>query len=163
MAQATRNRGISDHGGRRVNETRMKRTAGTSRPYGGIGRARGWARLALALVVGCVAVVLSGFGSGGWLIMLAGFAGLALAGAGVWWMLAHRGGTRLLGGLLAVAAPMGVLVLYAASGLWIVAAGAFALWAAALASARSALRNLRRPRGMHTRKASPGTLIKAKE
>lgn len=153
MARATRNRGTSDHGGRRVNETRTKRTTGGSRARGGIGRARGWARLALALVAGCVAVVFSGFDSGGWLILLTGFAGLALAGAGVWWMLAHRGGARLLGGLLAVAAPVGVLVLYAASGLWIVAVGALALWAAALASARSALRNLRRPRGMHTRKA----------
>ncbi|WP_245873533.1 diacylglycerol/lipid kinase family protein [Streptomyces phaeoluteigriseus] len=139
-----------------MNETRTKRTAGTNRPSGGIGRARGWARLALALVAGCAAVVFSGLlDSGGWLILLTGFAGLALAGAGVWWMLAHRGGARLLGGLLAVAAPVGVMVLYAASGLWVVAVGALALWAAALASARSALRSLRRPRGMHTRKAPP--------
>ncbi|MET9505162.1 diacylglycerol kinase family protein [Streptomyces sp. NPDC006622] len=135
-----------------MNETHTKRTAATGRASGGTGRARGWARLSLALVAGCVAVVVSGFDSGGWLILLTGFAGLALAGAGVWWMLAHRGGARLLGGLLAVAAPVGVLVLYAASGLWVVAVGALALWAAALASARSALR---RPRGMHTRKAPP--------
>ncbi|MEU8651963.1 diacylglycerol kinase family protein [Streptomyces sp. NPDC048737] len=138
-----------------MNETSAKRTTDTGRPSGGIGRARGWARLALVLLAGCVAVVLSGFDSGGWLILLTGFAGLALAGAGVWWMLAHRGGARLVGASLAVAAPVAVLVLYAASGLWIVAVGALALWTAALASARSALRNLRRPRGMHTRRTPP--------
>ncbi|MFH9863270.1 diacylglycerol/lipid kinase family protein [Streptomyces sp. NPDC017202] len=138
-----------------MNETSAKRTTDTGRPSGGIGRARGWARLALVLLAGCVAVVLSGFDSGGWLILLTGFAGLALAGAGIWWMLAHRGGARLVGASLAVAAPVAVLVLYAASGLWIVAVGALALWTAALASARSALRSLRRPRGMHTRRTPP--------
>ncbi|MEV6612715.1 diacylglycerol kinase family protein [Streptomyces sp. NPDC051051] len=138
-----------------MNETSAKRTTDTGRPSGGIGRARGWARLALVLLAGCVAVVLSGFDSGGWLILLTGFAGLALAGAGIWWMLAHRGGARLVGASLAVAAPVAVLVLYAASGLWIVAVGALALWTAALASARSALRGLRRPRGMHTLRTPP--------
>ncbi|GGR10857.1 hypothetical protein GCM10010251_28580 [Streptomyces aurantiogriseus] len=127
----------------------------TTHLHGGVGRARGWARLALLLVAGCAAVVAGGAGSGGWLVLLTGLAGLALAGAGVWWMLAHRGGARLLGGLLAVTAPVGVLVLYAASGLWVVAVGALALWAGALASARAALRTLRRPKGMHGHKALP--------
>lgn len=136
-----------------MNETRTTGIAGRARPYGGVGRARGWARLALLLVAGCAAVVGTGAGSGGWLVLLAGLAGLALAGAGVWWMLAHRGGARLLGGLLAVAAPVAVLGLYAASGLWVVAVGALALWAGALASARAALRSLRRPRHMRTRRA----------
>jgi diacylglycerol kinase family enzyme len=135
-----------------VNGTRTTRT--DVHPYNGVGRARGWARLALLLVAGCAAVVAGGAGSGGWLVLLAGLAGLALAGAGVWWMLAHRGGARILGGLLAVSAPTGVLVLYAASGLWVVAVGALALWAAALASARSALRGVRRPKG-HGRRIPP--------
>ncbi|MBO7937915.1 diacylglycerol kinase, partial [Streptomyces sp. S9] len=87
------------------------------------------------MVAGCAAVVAGGSGSGGWLVLLVGLAGLGLAGAGVWWMLAHRGGARLLGALLAVTAPVAVLVLYAASGLWVVAVGALALWAAALAAA----------------------------
>ncbi|MGV9556949.1 diacylglycerol/lipid kinase family protein [Streptomyces sp. NPDC003401] len=138
-----------------MKETGTKGTTDTSRPHGGIGRARGWARLALVLLAGCVAVVFSGVDSGGWLVLLTGFAGLALAGAGIWWMLAHRGGARLAGAALAVAAPVGVLVLYAASGLWVVAVGALALWTAAFASARSALRALRRPRGMHTRRVPP--------
>ncbi|MFE0454627.1 diacylglycerol/lipid kinase family protein [Streptomyces sp. NPDC058914] len=137
-----------------MNETRTTRTDGQVHPYNGVGRARGWARLALLLVAGCAAVVAGGSGSGGWLVLLAGLAGLALAGAGVWWMLAHRGGARILGGLLAVSAPTGVLVLYAASGLWVVAVGALALWAAALASARSALRGVRRPKG-HGRRIPP--------
>ncbi|SES48727.1 Diacylglycerol kinase family enzyme [Streptomyces sp. yr375] len=120
-----------------------------------VARARGWAQLALVLVAGCVAVVMVGASSGGWLILLTGFALLALAGAGVWWMLAHRGGARLLGGLLAVAAPLGVMVLYALSGLWPVAVGAVALWAGALASARASLRSVRRPKGTHGRRTPP--------
>ncbi|MFI1505467.1 diacylglycerol/lipid kinase family protein [Streptomyces sp. NPDC020597] len=120
-----------------------------------VARARSWARLALSLVAACVAVVMAGVGSGGWLVLLAGFALLALAAAGVWWMLAHRGGARLLGGLLAVSAPVGVLVLYATSGLWPVAVGALGLWAGALASARAALRSVRRPKGTHGRRTPP--------
>ncbi|WP_443041718.1 MULTISPECIES: diacylglycerol/lipid kinase family protein [Streptomyces] len=120
-----------------------------------VARARGWARLALVLVAGCAAVVLAGAGAGGWLILLSGFALLAVAGAGVWWMLAHRGGARLLGGLLAVTAPVGVMVLYALSGLWPVAVGALALWAGALASARASLRSVRRPKGTHGRRTPP--------
>ncbi|OQR60373.1 diacylglycerol kinase [Streptomyces maremycinicus] len=120
-----------------------------------VARARGWARVALLLVAACVAVVLAGAGSGGWLVLFIGFVLLALAGAGVWWMLAHRGGARLLGGLVAITAPVGVVVLYALSGLWPVAVGALALWAGALASARASLRSVRRPKGMHGRKALP--------
>ncbi|MFJ6982783.1 MULTISPECIES: diacylglycerol/lipid kinase family protein [unclassified Streptomyces] len=138
-----------------MNDIRTTRPPDDTRPQAAIGRARGWARVSLLLVAGCAAVVASGADSGGWLVLLAGIAGLALAGVGVWCVLARRGGLRLLGGLLAVAAPVGVLVLYALSGLWVVAVGAVALWAAALASARSALRALRRPRGMHTRRVSP--------
>ncbi|MFC4501638.1 MULTISPECIES: diacylglycerol/lipid kinase family protein [Streptomyces] len=114
-----------------------------------------WARVAVALVLGCVAVVAGAAGSGGWLVLFTGIAGLALAGAGVWWMLAHRGGARLLGGVVAVSAPSGVVVLYATSGLWIVAIGALSLWAAGLASARASLRSLRHPKGPHGRRTPP--------
>ncbi|MFH0180666.1 diacylglycerol/lipid kinase family protein [Streptomyces cacaoi] len=141
-----------------MNETRGKKW---SLPHIGpaqrdaVARARGWARLALVLVAACVAVVMAGAGSGGWLVLFIGFVLLALAGAGVWWMLAHRGGARLLGGLVAVTAPVGVVVMYALSGLWPVAVGALALWAGALASARASLRSVRRPKGMHGRKTPP--------
>ncbi|MFF3330623.1 diacylglycerol/lipid kinase family protein [Streptomyces sp. NPDC002888] len=121
----------------------------------GGGAARALARLALLCVVGAVAAVIAGVGSGGWLILLLGLVGLALAGAGIWWTLAHRGAVRLFGTLLALAAPVGVLVLYAVSGLWVVAVAALAAWVAALACARSALRRLRRPHGMHSRSPRP--------
>ncbi|MDL5199335.1 diacylglycerol kinase family protein [Streptomyces sp. ALI-76-A] len=134
------------------------RTASESKPDGSGGRvlsARTLARLALLCVAGAVAAVGAGAGSGRWLVLLLGLAGLALAGAGIWWALAHRGVARLLGALLALAAPAGVLVLYAVSGLWVMAATALALWTAALACARSALRRLRAPHGMHSRPVRP--------
>ena len=107
------------------------------------------ARLALLCVAAAVAAVVAGVGQ--WLILLLGLVGLALAGGGVWWALAHRGIARFLGALLAIAAPVAVLVLYAVSGLWVVAVGALTAWSAALACARGALRRLRKPHGMHTR------------
>jgi diacylglycerol kinase family enzyme len=109
--------------------------------------------LALLCVAGAVASVVAGAGQ--WMILLLGLAGLALAGAGVWWALAHRGIIRLLGALLALSAPVGVLILYAVSGLWVVAVAALAFWAAALACARSALRRLRKPHGTRSRSARP--------
>ncbi|WP_432157648.1 MULTISPECIES: diacylglycerol/lipid kinase family protein [unclassified Streptomyces] len=118
--------------------------------------ARRRARLALLLLAGTAALVASGTGSaGGWLVLLGGLAGLALAGAGLWWALAHRGPARLLGVVIAVAGPVGVIILYTAAGLWAIAVGALALWVGALASARSALRRLRRPRGMRGRRTPP--------
>jgi diacylglycerol kinase family enzyme len=117
------------------------------------GSARALARLALLCVAGAVAAVVAGAGQ--WLILLLGLAGLALAGAGIWWALAHRGVARLLGALLALAAPVGVLTLYAVSGLWPAAVTALGSWAAALACARSALRRLRKPHGLRSRSARP--------
>ncbi|MGI5460749.1 diacylglycerol/lipid kinase family protein [Streptomyces sp. CA-249302] len=117
-----------------------------------IGRARALARLALLCLAGAVAFVAA---AGQWAVLVLGLVGLALAGAGLWWALAHRGPARLLGALLAVAAPVGVLVLYAVSGLWVVAIAALASWTAALACARSALRRLRKPHGMHSRSSRP--------
>jgi diacylglycerol kinase family enzyme len=120
---------------------------------GADGRARTWARLAVACAAGALAVLVSAYGSGGWLVLVAGLAGLALAGVGVWWALAHRGLARLAGALLALATPLAVLVLFAATGLWTVAVGVISLWAAALASARACLRRLRQPYGMHAHRA----------
>ncbi|MGW0337747.1 diacylglycerol/lipid kinase family protein [Streptomyces sp. NPDC003011] len=134
------------------------RTASEAKPDGSGRRvlsARTLARLALLCVAGAVAAVVAGAGSGRWPVLLLGLAGLALAGAGIWWALAHRGVARLLGALLAVAAPVGVLVLYAVSDLWVMAVAALALWTAALACARSALRRLRKPHGMRSRPVRP--------
>ncbi|MGC0327779.1 diacylglycerol kinase family enzyme [Streptomyces sp. SAI-170] len=121
---------------------------------GADGRARTWARLAVACAAGALAVLVSAYGSGGWLFLVAGLAGLALTGVGVWWALAHRGVARLVGALLALATPVAVLVLFAATGLWVVAVGVISLWAAALASARACLRRLRQPYGMHAHRVA---------
>ncbi|MFF4055322.1 diacylglycerol/lipid kinase family protein [Streptomyces sp. NPDC001668] len=110
------------------------------------------ARLALLCLAGVVAAVVA---AGQWLLPLLGLVGLGLAAAGIWWALAHRGLARLCGALLAVAAPVAVLVLYAVSGMWPYAAAAMGLWVAALACARSALRRLRAPRGVHSRPVRP--------
>lgn len=132
-----------------MNETRTTRETETQGPETGLGAARALARLALLCIAGAVAAVVAG--TGHWFILLLGLVGLGLAAAGLWWALAHRGFARLLGALLAITAPVGVLVLYAVSGLWLVAVIALAAWTAALGCARSALRRLRKPHGMHTR------------
>lgn len=121
-------------------------------PKGSGTAARTLARLALLCLAGVVAAVVA---AGQWLLPLLGLVGLGLAGAGIWWALAHRGLARLCGALLAVAAPVAVLVLYAVSGMWPFAAAALGLWAAALACARSALRRLRAPRATHSRPVRP--------
>ncbi|MFJ9898131.1 diacylglycerol/lipid kinase family protein [Streptomyces sp. NPDC091280] len=136
-----------------MNESRTTREARRPEPDAGVGPARVLARLALLCLAGAVAAVVAG--TGHILILLLGLAGLGLAGAGLWWALAHRGLARLLGAVLAITAPVGVLVLYAVSGLWVVAVVALAAWTAALGCARSALRRLRKPHGMHTRAVRP--------
>ncbi|NEB04089.1 diacylglycerol kinase [Streptomyces sp. SID13726] len=132
-----------------MNATRTKNEA---QPDDSGTEAHTLARLALLCLAGVVAAVVS---AGQWLLLLLGLVGLALAGAGLWWALAHRGVARLCGALLALAAPVAVLVLYAVSGLWPFAAAALGLWVAALGCARSALRRLRAPRGMHSHSARP--------
>ncbi|MFJ1704988.1 diacylglycerol/lipid kinase family protein [Kitasatospora sp. NPDC088346] len=116
------------------------------------GRARLLARLALACLLGAVAVLVATSGPGGLLVLVVGVAGLAAAAAGTWWALAHRGAVRVGGTLLAVGAPVAVLVVYARAGLWPAALAGLALWAVAVLCARAALGKVRRPRGMH---ASP--------
>ncbi|MEU9171625.1 diacylglycerol kinase family protein [Streptomyces sp. NPDC048420] len=132
-----------------MNTTRAKDEAV---PDGSRAQARNLARLALLCVVGVVVAVVA---AGQWLLLLLGLAGIGLAGAGLWWAVAHRGIARASGALLALAAPVAVLVLYAVSGLWPYAATALGLWGAALACARSALRRLRAPRGRHSRSVRP--------
>ncbi|MEW1828256.1 diacylglycerol kinase family protein [Streptomyces sp. NPDC088196] len=136
-----------------MNETGTTRETKRHGPDTGLGSARALARLALLCIAGAVAAVVAG--TNHWFVLLLGLAGLGLAGAGLWWALAHRGFARFLGALLAVTAPVGVLVLYAVSGLWLVAVIALAAWTAALGCARSSLRRLRKPHGMHTRTVRP--------
>ncbi|MCI3273953.1 diacylglycerol/lipid kinase family protein [Streptomyces cylindrosporus] len=133
----------------------VTRTTSEAEPRGSgreLRAARSLARLALLCLAGAVAFVAT---AGQWAVLVLGLVGLGLAGAGLWWALAHRGPARLFGALLAMAAPVAVLVLYAVSGLWVVAMASLASWTAALACARSALRRLRKPHGMHSRSARP--------
>lgn len=88
-------------------------------------------------------MLLLALGDGGLLVVGGGFLGLVLLAVGVWWFVAHRGAVRLLGALLAVAAPAAVLVLFAHGGLWLTALILCLCWGAALACARAALRRSR--------------------
>ncbi|MEU3609370.1 diacylglycerol kinase family protein [Streptomyces sp. NPDC035033] len=102
--------------------------------------ARGLARVALLAAVGAVVVLLLALGGGGLLALFSGLAGLAAAAVGLWWFVAHRGAVRVLGAVLLVGAPVGVLVLYVVAGLWLFALMSLGLWGGALACARAALR-----------------------
>ncbi|MFE5211115.1 diacylglycerol/lipid kinase family protein [Streptomyces sp. NPDC056600] len=97
------------------------------------------ARLAVLALLASAAVPLVAAGLRSVLWALLGFAGLALAAAGLWWMLAHTGVLRALGALLAVAAPVAVLVLFAVVGMLLPALLSLALWALASTTARTAL------------------------
>ncbi|MFF2773981.1 diacylglycerol kinase family protein [Streptomyces sp. NPDC058052] len=118
------------------------RTTGT----GASGAARLMARLAVLAAIGSLVVLGLAIGEGGLVVIVAGFLGLVLCAVGVWWFVAHRGALRLLGALVAVAAPAGVLVLFAHDGLWLTALILVLCWGAALACARVALRMSRPPR-----------------
>ncbi|MGW6980772.1 diacylglycerol/lipid kinase family protein [Streptomyces sp. NPDC054932] len=117
-------------------------------PSGVPRRARLWARLAVVCAV-LAALTLVGEGIvGGLLVLVVGIAGAALTAMGTWWVVAHRGAVRLVGTLLVVGAPVAILFIYARADLWPTALVAIALWAAAVACARTALRSARRPDGM---------------
>ncbi|MFD8980247.1 diacylglycerol/lipid kinase family protein, partial [Streptomyces sp. NPDC059564] len=119
-----------------------------SHPSGTPTRARLWARLALACVLGAVAALAAASGRGGLLVLVAGVVGVALTAVGTWWMLAHHGAVRVVGALVMVGAPVAVLIVYARADLWPAALTAVALWGAAVVCARAALRGARRPQGM---------------
>ncbi|MFD6811564.1 diacylglycerol kinase, partial [Streptomyces anthocyanicus] len=106
----------------------------------GAGGARELARWALAAAAGAVVVLLSALGGGGLYVLLSGVVGLVAGAVGLWWFVAHRGVLRVAGGVGAVGAPVGVLVLYVVGGLWLYALAALGLWSVALGCARAALR-----------------------
>lgn len=110
-----------------------------------VDRARSLARYALLAAAAAVLVVLLSLSDGGSLVILGGLAGLAVCAVGAWWFLAHRGALRVLGAVLAVAAPVAVLVLFLSGGMWFTASAAVLLWAVALTCARGALRAEHRP------------------
>ncbi|WP_306317402.1 MULTISPECIES: diacylglycerol kinase family protein [unclassified Streptomyces] len=101
----------------------------------GRGRGRRWlARASLAAAAAAV-LVLAGFaGVRTFALLGAGILGTAVTAAAVWWVLSRRGTVRYLALLLALAAPVWLLVEYArahlvwvvlvSGGLWLLAAGA---------------------------------------
>jgi diacylglycerol kinase family enzyme len=88
-------------------------------------------------------------------MLLLGAGGVVAFVAGVYWFLAGRGLLRFAGAVLAVLAPVVVLVLYAVAGLLWVALLALALFALALAAAAAALTAHGRETGMSTYHAQP--------
>ncbi|NEC22067.1 diacylglycerol kinase, partial [Streptomyces parvus] len=93
--------------------------------------------MALAAVVAVLCLALVDVGV---LVFVAGIAGLVLSAVGLWWLLSLRGLSRLLGALLAVAAPVAVLVYYIWRGVWVWALLALALYGLALVCGRAAMR-----------------------
>ena len=109
---------------------------------GGVTVAQRWlARLALVAAAAAVLVppVAAGLRQSVALVLV-GLAGLALTLAGAWWALTNKGLVRWLAVVLAVAAPLTVLVLYRRERLLWVVLVAVALVALAVAAGRAALR-----------------------
>ncbi|MFG2881843.1 diacylglycerol/lipid kinase family protein [Streptomyces sp. NPDC048297] len=105
--------------------------------------ARLLARCAVLAAVGAVLVLLLALGGGGLLIIGAGLLGVVVCAVGVWWFLAHRGAVRLLGALVVVAVPIGIVILFVHRWLWLTALVSSLCWGVALACARTALRRSR--------------------
>ncbi|MEU3710459.1 diacylglycerol/lipid kinase family protein [Streptomyces catenulae] len=122
---------------------------------GGGAAARLPARLAVLAVLAVVALLFLALGEGGLAVIVSGLAGLGLCAVGVWWFLAYRGAVRLLGALVAVAAPAAVLAFFTLAGLWRTALVLVVCWAAALGCAQAALRAADRRRPPRTAPAPP--------
>ncbi|MGW2716097.1 diacylglycerol/lipid kinase family protein [Streptomyces sp. NPDC001492] len=114
------------------------------------------ARLSLAAGTAAAVVLLLFAGLQSVLLVGVGLAGLGIAAAGVWWALARTGPARALAVVLALGAPVAVVVLYAVAGLLWVALVSLALWVLAVLSGRTALAADRGPTGVRERAvASP--------
>ncbi|WP_061451441.1 diacylglycerol/lipid kinase family protein [Streptomyces scabiei] len=95
-----------------------------------------------ALACAALAVLLPlGYARAASLLLVAGVVlGAGLTVASLWWVLVHRGAVRIAAGVLAVAAPVGVIWWFAAVNLlWVVIVSA-GLWAVAVWSGKFALR-----------------------
>jgi diacylglycerol kinase family enzyme len=113
--------------------------AATSAGPGSDAGARWLARLAFAAAAAAVGVLLAFTGRGGVLALTAGIGGLAASLAGTWWLVAHRGPARWFGGVLAVAAPIAMVAVYAHLRLCWVAGLSALLWFGAVWAGRAAL------------------------
>lgn len=97
-----------------------------------------WARVALLALLGSLLVLLVSAGLRSLLWVLVAIAAVALAAGGLWWTLARPGPLRAAGALLAAAAPVTALVLFATHGMLVPACLALGLWLLALTAARIA-------------------------
>lgn len=103
---------------------------------------RAVAVFALTCAVGAVALLVAVSGLRSVLVVAVGLGGTAVAAAATWWTLTRRGPARAAGVVLALAAFVVVLGLYAWSGLWWAVVAALAMWAAGLSCGRFALRRV---------------------
>jgi diacylglycerol kinase family enzyme len=101
-------------------------------------RQRWLARGAILAALGSVLLLLAG-GLGSIVVFAVGVLGLAASLAGVWWFLSNRGLVRLLGGALAVLAPVVVVVFYISRGRLLDVVAVLALAGVAGAAGRAAL------------------------
>jgi diacylglycerol kinase family enzyme len=112
----------------------------------------------LALVAAAAAVLVAPVVTGlrqSIALVLVGLAGLALTLAAVWWALTNKGLVRALAVVLAVAAPLTVLVLYTRARLTWVVLLALGLLALAVAAGRAALRRDAIPERMREHDVPP--------
>ncbi|MFE1251528.1 diacylglycerol/lipid kinase family protein [Streptomyces sp. NPDC058735] len=121
---------------------------GSASSVGDHRRQRWAARGALAAAASAVLMPLVAGGLLGLLLLVAGLAGLALTAAALWWVLSRRGVLRIAAATLALVAPVGLVILFAAANLLWVVFLSLLLWCGAVWSGRYALRStgLRRVR-----------------
>src|SRR5215216_1266720 len=112
----------------------------------------------LALVAAAAAVLVPPLVAGlrqSLALVLVGLAGLALTAAAAWWALTNKGLVRALAVVLAVAAPLTVLVLYMRRGLLWVVLVAVGLMALAVVAGRAVLRREAVPERMREHDVPP--------
>ncbi|MFF3109167.1 diacylglycerol/lipid kinase family protein [Kitasatospora sp. NPDC057904] len=117
-------------------------------------RARLLARAAVLCAVAAV-VAIAFTGLHGLLAVVAELAGLAVTAIGVWWAIARRGVLRAAGAVLAVGAPVAVVVLAYHAHALLLSVIVLVLWLAAFVCARAALRAARPPKPMPARETPP--------
>ncbi|MFR0354042.1 diacylglycerol/lipid kinase family protein [Streptomyces sediminimaris] len=108
-------------------------------------RQRWLARASLAAAVASVLVLAVFAGLKTFALLAVGLVGTVVTVAALWWIVTRRGPSRLLAALLALAAPVWMLVSYAGAQLFWVVAVAWALWLLAVTAGREALVRSGRP------------------
>ena len=112
------------------------------------------ARLSLLAALAAIAVLVVG-GTKSVGVLISGVVGLAVTFAGAWWFLSNRGLVRWVGGAVAVAALVFVVVLYISRHvLWAVLL-VVVLTAVSVAAGRAAIKRARPPAGMPERTTPP--------